>query len=251
MFSTKRISLKSIDWLQVIESANVEFFITDRRSKNYASLLGEKNISIHGSIKFDIKPGKLPKPSCMKIFLEDISLQDVNSVLYHESQYDLSGKTLEETFEYSLKTRKPRDMKYTYYSLSVVLNVGWCPDKNSKLWVRNNDYLSDVTVKVQLEEDQHDYEINVPAVYYCKSSSSNQYSTKWVIMILNQRSIMTVNKIMILFHILLANSFRQRPSRYYINSVVLIVQVITIYILHLIPGVPKGLQIWIDPAMWI
>ena len=113
----------------------------------------------------------------MKIFLEDISLQDVNSVLYHEAQYDLSSKTLTEAFEYSLKTRKPKDIKSTYYSLSVVLNVGWCPDKNSKLWVRNNDYLSDVTVKVQLEKDQDDYEINVPAVYYCKSSPSKYDST--------------------------------------------------------------------------
>ena len=111
----------------------------------------------------------------MKIFLEDISLQDVSSILYHEAQYDLSSKTLTKTYEYSLKTRKPKDLKSTYYSLSVVLNVGWCPDKGSKLWVRNNDFLSDVTVKVQFEEDQNDYKINVPAVYYCKFNSSKAH----------------------------------------------------------------------------
>lgn len=124
-------------------------------------------MKISGKIEFNKVPGKLPSPSCLNLFFEDISFQDVSSVLYAKKQVDVSGFDMNKTYQYSLETKKPESTKQTY-SISVVLNTGWCPAENSTAWLRNDDFLSEVTVKVPLNKKENEYARDIAAVYYCK-----------------------------------------------------------------------------------
>ena len=116
---------------------------------------------------FDEAPGKLPSPSCLNIFFEDISFQDVASVLYAKKQINVSGIDMKKQYRYSLQTRKPKDIKLVF-SISVVLNIGWCPGKDSISWLRNHDFLSEANVKVPLKPNEFEYARDIIAVYYCK-----------------------------------------------------------------------------------
>lgn len=124
-------------------------------------------MTIKGIIDFDKVPGKLPSPSCLNLFFEDISLQDVSSVLYAKKQIDVSGYDMKKQYQYSLETKKPINTKLVY-SISVVLNIGWCPNQNATSWVRNNDYLSESTIKVPLAVEEDIYTRDIIAVYYCE-----------------------------------------------------------------------------------
>ena len=127
-------------------------------------------MTIQGVMMFNKIPGKLPEPSCLKLFFEDISFQDVKSVLYAAETWDMSGIELQQKFKYSFLTRKPKDLK-SVYSVSIVLNVGWCPGNETTSWIRNNDYLSDSSLKVPLKEDEDTYIRDIPIVFYCESNS--------------------------------------------------------------------------------
>ena len=122
---------------------------------------------IRGELSFDKAPGKLPKPSCLNFIFEDISFQDVKSVLYAEKRIDVSGVDMKKKIKYSLETKKPKDIKADF-TMSVVLNIGWCPDKNSTSWLRNHDFLSDTTFRVPLSLEEVEYSKDIAAVYYCK-----------------------------------------------------------------------------------
>ena len=131
------------------------------------SFLGNESITITGNVDFDKTPGKLPSPSCLNIFFEDVSFQDVESVLYEKKQIDVSGLDMKKQYKYSLETKKPVDMKLDF-SISAVLNIGWCPSENSSSWLRNYDFLSKANVKVPIQPEENLYTRDIIAVYYCK-----------------------------------------------------------------------------------
>eukprot|EP00795_Rhopilema_esculentum_P016580 gene16580-8004_t len=134
---------------------------------------GSKNMTIQGVMMFNKIPGKLPAPSCLKLFFEDISFQDVKSVLYAAETWDMSGIELQQKFKYSFLTKKPKDLK-SVYSVGIVLNVGWCPGNETTSWIRNNDYLSDSSLKVPLKEDEDTYIRDIPIVFYCRGPTCTE-----------------------------------------------------------------------------
>ena len=124
-------------------------------------------MTIRGTVDFDKTPGLLPSPSCLNLFFEDVSVQDVKSVVYAKKQIDVSNFDMKKQYNYLFETMMPNDTKLTF-TISVVLNVGWCPSENSTSWVRNKDFLSKSAVEVPLNPDEILYTRDVIAVYYCK-----------------------------------------------------------------------------------
>ena len=96
---------------------------------------------------------------------------DAPSVLYEEKQYNVSGVHINKLFRYSMETKKPKYISGTF-SVGAVLSVGWCPNSESKDWVRSKDYVSVYTLPVPLKEDQSKYQVIIPVVYYCKYLST-------------------------------------------------------------------------------
>ena len=124
-------------------------------------------MTIKGTVGFNKAPGLLPSPSCLNLFFEDVSVQDVTSVVYAKKQTNVSNFDMKKQYNYLLETMMPNDTKLTF-AISVVLNVGWCPSENSTSWVRNKDFLSKSAVKVPLNPDEVSYTRDIIAVYYCK-----------------------------------------------------------------------------------
>ncbi len=136
------------------------------------SLTGEGKITIEGKLKFDKAPGKMPNSSCLKIEFEDVALQDVASILYEEEEYEIAGDDIGKSFSYKMETRRPKSL-VGVYSMSAVLNVGWCPEQKDKEWVRDNDFLSETIARVPLNDTQDRYQVDIPVVFYCKLHSRN------------------------------------------------------------------------------
>lgn len=127
----------------------------------------DEDMRIHGKVSFKKSPGKLPVPSCLRVVFEDVSMQDVDSVVYKTEEFNVSSTDINAHYDYEFKTKKPRE-SHEFYAVSAVLNVGWCPDPDSESFVRDFDFLSDTTIYVPINENTTDYEVNVPVVFYCK-----------------------------------------------------------------------------------
>ena len=127
---------------------------------------GPGNITIHGKLTFNKSPGKLPEKSCLRISFQDTGLADTSSVSYKEDVLDLSGVEIGNVYEYKLMSRRPQ--RTFGFSVSATLNVGWCPDKDSKQWLKNKDFLTDTMFNVELKPDSINYEKDLNLVYYCK-----------------------------------------------------------------------------------
>lgn len=111
---------------------------------------------ISGKITFSEPTGKLPFPSCLRIRLADISLQDVPSVLIEEIQIDVSNQDVGTEYRYELETKKPiawwRD-----YAIRAVLNKGWCKQKGGDKWLRKGDYNTETSFRVPITEEGENF----------------------------------------------------------------------------------------------
>ena len=94
-------------------------------------------------------------------------MADAPSVLYKEEIIDLSNVEVGDVLKYSIKSRKPQ-MPNRLFSISAVLNVGWCAKTESHPWIKVNDYLTDTSFYVNLTEDKDDYIQDIWITYYGK-----------------------------------------------------------------------------------
>ena len=123
---------------------------------------------IRGKIAFKKKPGILPPKSCLRLEFKDTGMADVSSVLYKEESIDVSGVDLSNGYQYKLKTKKPK-LLHSSYSVSAVLNVGWCAKSSSSKWIQKKDYLTDTAFDVDLSKSgKNEYERDLFLVWYCK-----------------------------------------------------------------------------------
>ena len=122
---------------------------------------------IHGKATFNKAPGKLPPKSCLRLSFQDISIADAPSVLYKEEIIDLSDVEVGDALKYSIKSRKPQ-VPSIAFSVSAVLNVGWCAKSGSHPWIKVNDYLTDTSFYVDLTKDKDDYIRDIWISYYGK-----------------------------------------------------------------------------------
>ena len=53
------------------------------------------------------------------------------------------------------------------YGLSVVVNVGWCPSKDEKRWIKKGDYLTTTQFTIRMSKDVDEYKQNVDLECYC------------------------------------------------------------------------------------
>jgi hypothetical protein len=89
----------------------------------------------------------LPTPSCARITLEDVSIADAASTELSAKTLNMSNMDLIRGIIYTLEVNKPLH-PWATYSLSVVVNVGWCSSSASGAllsdeWVRQGDYFTE------------------------------------------------------------------------------------------------------------
>ena len=123
-------------------------------------------IEIKGKILFDREVGKLPSPSCMKIKFQDVSFADASSTMVKNITIDLSGMTLGSDYDYTMTSFRP-EKAYNSYSMSVVMNVGWCADlENNDEWIRKGDYNNDFTHYIDMRQNKTEFNIDIKAMCY-------------------------------------------------------------------------------------
>ena len=127
----------------------------------------EGTFIIRGKITFTKKPGKLPPNSCLNLEFKDTAVQDVSSVIYQEDTIDLSEVEIGDSYYYKIKTKKPK-LIHDSYSISAVLNVGWCPKAASSKWIRQKDYVTDTTFNVNFSKPGNEFNRDIFMVWYCK-----------------------------------------------------------------------------------
>ena len=113
-------------------------------------------MKVSGKITFLEPTGKLPSPSCLRIKLSDVSLADVPSVLIKEIKLDVSDQDIGAEYQYEFETKKPvawwRD-----YSISAVLNKGWCKQEGESRWLRKGDFMTDARFSVDVTEEGNEF----------------------------------------------------------------------------------------------
>ena len=127
-------------------------------------VLGDENATIFGNIIVSEPLAKLPKPSCLKIRIKDISNKDIYSHVLITKEIDLSGKKIVNNFDYELKFRKPIDGHLNSgYAITAVLNIGWCHDLHVYPWIRIGDFLTIKQHTITLEDGMNGYvkDINI------------------------------------------------------------------------------------------
>lgn len=89
---------------------------------------------------------------------------DVSAFIFASTRFDVTGKNLNEGILYTLSSSKPveRDLWRTY-SISVIVNVGWCPTKKDKSneWLKKGDYLTATQHTVKLNGNENSYVTDV------------------------------------------------------------------------------------------
>ena len=128
---------------------------------------------VYGSVVFDRETGPLPEDSCLWIKFKDVSLQDASSVTIDTVTIPYAGQNIKDKVKYQMKFKKPVAAElWRTFSVSAVLNVGWCADlknlKKTKEWIREGDYLSDTRHGVAVLPDIDNYETDIKVRYYCK-----------------------------------------------------------------------------------
>jgi uncharacterized lipoprotein YbaY len=113
---------------------------------NSPSVIFDENmITVGGEVRFpppfDI--GQLPEPSCLTIQLKDLTFHYTSSNLVHSVEIDVSEQKVNNTIPYTFRARRPiaAHLNRTY-SVTAILNTGWCHRKGSNEWIRNGDLLS-------------------------------------------------------------------------------------------------------------
>ena len=139
-------------------------------------------ITIKGQIKFPRTPGRLPHGSCLVMKFEDVSMQDAASVRLASLKTNMSNSFVNDVFDYSLKSKKPiMNEFWRTYTISAVLNVGWCPGNNSDEWVRAGDYLTDTHFGIPLNNESDIYYKNIHVKCYGKMSITAMFETHYIV----------------------------------------------------------------------
>lgn len=124
---------------------------------------------ISGFVQFMDKPGILLKNSCLLIKIQDITAQDVSAVMIQTKIYPLSLFDMSTDFHYTITSRKPMNEKlWRSFSISAILNNGWCASSNKDEWIREGDYINDYNVALNITTDSNNVERNISVVCYGK-----------------------------------------------------------------------------------
>lgn len=126
----------------------------------FTEISGPKEMMLKGEVKLNGMNRVLPSPSCLFVFLEDISRMDVPAALIGFHNFNLSGFNTKNTFQYSLKIKKPADDElWRKYALVATTHVGYCPDKRSS--IRTGDYVTDEVHRLKLTQSAVNYVMNL------------------------------------------------------------------------------------------
>ena len=106
-------------------------------SRNSFTLVGELTVEESSNL--------IPSGSCLTVTLGDVSMVDISERIIAKS-VTLITKTTMQGHKYKLEVVKRAigEIKNgDIFSISSVLNMGWCPDKKSSDWFREGDYVTD------------------------------------------------------------------------------------------------------------
>lgn len=154
--------------IKLLLSLEYLYFLFSFSLKTYV-FLGDENVNISGKIVFPKNVGMLPKPSCLKIKIRDVSSFDVNSHLLAMKIVDLSNVNVEKFFTYTLLSKKPVNEHLNRgYTISAVLNIGWCHRESEFPWLRIGDFLALSEHTIFLQDGQDTYNQNIFVECYSK-----------------------------------------------------------------------------------
>jgi len=125
-----------------------------------------KTVTISGKIQLSPGVGKLPSPSCASVKLIDESKEQAYQQA-SSSTFLVSGIDISEGIDYQLfKTNNDALSSLKSYTLTAVVNVGWCKTKYTTDWIRGNDYVTKQTYNVEIggEREQYNVDIDVTSV---------------------------------------------------------------------------------------
>lgn len=114
--------------------------------------------------------GALPKSSCLLVTVKDVSITEGPSYILASDYIDMSGEYVNQTIEYTLRSPKPPKVySDRAYSVSAVLNLGWCKRTSpTGEWIKKGDYLSVKKHLIQFDYKQDEYETNIDLICYGK-----------------------------------------------------------------------------------
>ena len=112
--------------------------------------------ALEGGIKFpaDKVPDNLEPGSCLTVKLDDVSLQDTSSTVIMRAVVKDLEKSYKkgESLKYKLEFPGDKDLDDKKdYSVSAVLNNGWCAKEDSNDWIKKGDFLTDTTNPVDIK----------------------------------------------------------------------------------------------------
>ncbi len=93
----------------------------------------------------------------MRVDLKDSRLADAPSKMIAKQIVKTPSLKIEEGKQLMYKIElngKLSDL--TRYTVSAVINMGWCADENGSEWLRKGDFLNDTMFPVQLNDCQND-----------------------------------------------------------------------------------------------
>lgn len=121
-----------------------------------SSIAGNQTMRVKGKITFPQSTGRLPPPSCLRIKLADVSLQDAPSVSIKEIKIDVSNEDVGTEYEYELESKKPIAW-WKDYAISATLNKGWCKADGEKKSIKEGGYWTDTNFRVDITEEGEEY----------------------------------------------------------------------------------------------
>ena len=132
----------------------------------------DRELTIRGNILLiNPPPLNLPKNSCVKIRLEDTTIQDISSYTLAEvfmgTSTDIALTNNE--IPYIVRSKKPIVSEFKrYFAVSAVVNMGWCSrDVSNGDWIREGDYKTSTSFQVPPMNEKEDvYTINIMAEHY-------------------------------------------------------------------------------------
>ncbi len=118
----------------------------------YAEATDYTGKTLQGNILLPNEVKEIPDGSCMRVKLQDTMLADAAAKTLLQQKVDKPDLKVENgTVGYILELKGDLS-DVNEYTISVVVNMGWCAEENGKEWIRKGDLLNDTQFKVQLKE---------------------------------------------------------------------------------------------------
>lgn len=114
-------------------------------------------------MKFPKSVGKLPKSSCLIVIFRDTTYADASAIYLAEKKIDMSNVSIDLTYPYEIKSSKPKP-SWREYSVTAILNRGWCPDNRTQEWLRTGDFFMDTRHRVGVNPYSNKYEVDLEMV---------------------------------------------------------------------------------------